>query len=566
MSGGGVGWASVAEAAAEAADGGASGWAAAAAAAEAAAASPPDGWGALAASAAASAESAEGAEAEVAVAAAADGAGSADAFGHALTPADLAPAGSVAARRKAAWHPLEHLRKRLRDAWGHRVAAGGREQPLPAAEAALAAARDAVVDEDDWALFGPSDAEELLDGDADAIAGPVPHADAEVALAAVARAPVLAPARAQARVEELAQLVEQTCAIAEANSRTERDFVAAAQRGVVQYFLDEKRTTLPFHQECSNLGVGRRRADGILRAVAAACVSVQNRDVCRMIRQLTRSILERGGRALTWSESVRYDETPMHMRLTDTEKAAAAAADSAMPAAIVPADGQPRLVPISASCSSSHVAKILNTERVFSMLYHLPDVGYVGVRVPLETPVQSLSRTTGEVLYDALKASRPPIDDDVLQQFGRRQRLVCTDGASGITRMERNFAREEAGRSSTLKVKCEVHVVFKWHACAFHHVKADTSCMVHAAKALRWQDGMRSFRAALRQELQDTLQYRCDMRPSPVDVARSTKCLDLFLSETSAHRRLRRVVILSLANGDWAKRHWVHKLAAHPPP
>ncbi|CAK0894119.1 unnamed protein product [Prorocentrum cordatum] len=526
MSGGGVGWASVAEAAAEAADGGASGWAAAAAAAEAAAASPPDGWGALAASAAASAESAEGAEAEVAVAAAADGAGSADAFGHALTPADLAPAGSVAARRKAAWHPLEHLRKRLRDAWGHRVAAGGREQPLPAAEAALAAARDAVVDEDDWALFGPSDA----------------------------------------RVEELAQLVEQTCAIAEANSRTERDFVAAAQRGVVQYFLDEKRTTLPFHQECSNLGVGRRRADGILRAVAAACVSVQNRDVCRMIRQLTRSILERGGRALTWSESVRYDETPMHMRLTDTEKAAAAAADSAMPAAIVPADGQPRLVPISASCSSSHVAKILNTERVFSMLYHLPDVGYVGVRVPLETPVQSLSRTTGEVLYDALKASRPPIDDDVLQQFGRRQRLVCTDGASGITRMERNFAREEAGRSSTLKVKCEVHVVFKWHACAFHHVKADTSCMVHAAKALRWQDGMRSFRAALRQELQDTLQYRCDMRPSPVDVARSTKCLDLFLSETSAHRRLRRVVILSLANGDWAKRHWVHKLAAHPPP
>ncbi|CAK0902123.1 unnamed protein product, partial [Prorocentrum cordatum] len=524
MSGDGAGRASVAEAAAEAADGGASGWAAAAAAAEAAAASPPDGWGALAASAAASAESAmEGAEAEVAVAPA-DGAGPADVFGHALTSAELAPAGSVAARRKAVWHPLGHLRKRLRDAWGLRVAAGGREQPLPAVEAALAAAHDAVVDEDDWALFGPSDEEEQLDAEADAIAGPVAHADADVALAAVAGAPVRAPTRAEARVE-LAQLVEQTCAIAEANSRAERDFVAA-------------RMTLPFHQECSNLGVGHRRADGILRAVAAACVSVQNRDVCKMIRQLTRSILERGGRALTWSESVRYDETPMHMRLTDTEKAAPAAVDSAMPAAIVPADGPLRLAPISASCSSSHVAKISNTERVFSMLYHIPDVGYVGVRVPLETPIQSLSRTTGEVLYDALKASRPPIEDDVLQQSGRRQRLVCTDGASGITKMES---------------KCEVHVVFKWHTCAFHHVKADTSCMVHAAKALRWQDGMRSFRAALRQELQDTLQYRCDMWPSPADVARNTKCLDLFLSETSAHRRLRRVVILSLATRDWTE-------------
>eukprot|EP00959_Pyramimonas_sp_CCMP1952_P269464 5633241-Pyramimonas_sp.AAC.1 len=82
-----------------------------------------------------------------------------------------------------------------------------------------------------------------------------------------------------------------------------------------------------------------------------------------------------------------------------------------------------------------------------------------------------------------------------------------------------------------MKIKCEVHMIHKWHKCAFYHMKADTTCMVHVAKALRWHDGMRSFRAALRQELHASLDYYADMTPSPVDTAYSIKCLDLFLEE-----------------------------------
>eukprot|EP00959_Pyramimonas_sp_CCMP1952_P011163 233751-Pyramimonas_sp.AAC.1 len=183
----------------------------------------------------------------------------------------------------------------------------------------------------------------------------------------------------------------------------------------------------------------------------------------------------------------------MHMRQSDPERSTPAAAGEQI--ALHAGGAQDvSMVPISSTCTSVHSAKILNTERTYSMLFHVPDAGYFAVRVPLETPVQSLSRTTGEVLWDALQASQPPIEE-VAQMFSRRQRLVCTDGAGGITRMERNFDRLSAGQCSTLKVKCEVHMIYKWFTNAFYHVKDDTACMVHAAKALRWQDGMRSFRA-----------------------------------------------------------------------
>eukprot|EP00959_Pyramimonas_sp_CCMP1952_P355983 7455165-Pyramimonas_sp.AAC.1 len=90
--------------------------------------------------------------------------------------------------------------------------------------------------------------------------------------------------------------------------------------------------------------------------------------------------------------------------------------------------------------------------------------------------------------------------------------------------------------------------------------------MVHVAKALRWQDAMRSFRAVLRNEIERSLVYYQHQKPSPVDLDYSTKCLDLFLAETTPSRRLRRCVILSLANGDWRKRRRQCKLIALPPP
>eukprot|EP00959_Pyramimonas_sp_CCMP1952_P097076 2029074-Pyramimonas_sp.AAC.1 len=89
---------------------------------------------------------------------------------------------------------------------------------------------------------------------------------------------------------------------------------------MANYWLDEKAKTLPFSEECDKFKVQRRTAEAFLIATASACNVMQQRDCKSMARQLVDSIIRRGGRAISWTEAVRYDETPMTMRLTDTEK------------------------------------------------------------------------------------------------------------------------------------------------------------------------------------------------------------------------------------------------------
>eukprot|EP00959_Pyramimonas_sp_CCMP1952_P376340 7882807-Pyramimonas_sp.AAC.1 len=99
-------------------------------------------------------------------------------------------------------------------------------------------------------------------------------------------------------------MVEQISTLAKANDAAKAEFHSSKQVGVLEYFLSGKSKTLPFHEECGKLGVDRRGADTVLKAAAAACSLLQNRDVANMARQLVDSIVARGGRALSWAESV----------------------------------------------------------------------------------------------------------------------------------------------------------------------------------------------------------------------------------------------------------------------
>ncbi|CAK0895006.1 unnamed protein product, partial [Prorocentrum cordatum] len=511
---GGGGWAAAAAdadaAAAAASDAAAASWADAAA--QAAEALAGGGWAALAADAAAVAD--DGLEA--APLAPADGGDEGgppppqrDVYGHGLDVEELkAPAAATGARRKATWLPLAPLRKKLK---GAEVLPAGGAGPaaLPAVAIAAAAAAAADVDEEAAALFG----DWTDDGDA---VEPAPEEDAQIVpFDAAEPMPDGIGARRDAddaddaghRHGVVATIVGQMAAIMR-SKMTHRavEVECPKQRGMLNYWLYLKGSTLPFSQECALL---------------------KGRGCHLMAKQLCEGVQSRGGRLISWTECLRYDETPMHMRLS----------------------GQVGTVVLSSSCKSAHVAKILNTERVYAMLVWFLEVGYYGVRIPLETPVQSVSRTTGEVLGDAIMASQPPMKE-VPEMFDRRQRLVCTDGASGISRLERNLERVSDGSSSTLRTKCEVHMVHKWFKSCFHHVACDTSCMVNAAKALRWHDGMRSFRATLRNVVESSLVHYPDEKPSAVNTAYSTKVLDLFMAEKSARNRIRRCVILSLASGD----------------
>lgn len=268
-------------------------------------------------------------------------------------------------------------------------------------------------------------------------------------------------------------------------------------------------------------------------------------------RSSSRKLNRKGCEAVLWTEMVRYDETPMLLRLTDSEiMAGLGGRGSAVARA---GQNGHQLSVVNCKCKSTHVAKLLNTERCYSMLFRSPSMEYFSIKISFETPVQSLSRTTGEVMHDAVWQSKPNMGH-IPHQFLRRQRIVTTDGAGDIRRSERNLDRQLGESSSTLKLRCEVHIVYGWYSKLFGPLKHHTDRMVHAARALLGGDGMRSFRAHLRHVISHSLVYRANTKPSNVDLRTNKQLLDVFLEPRSGHIKLRRTVIMSLANGCWANR------------
>ena len=77
------------------------------------------------------------------------------------------------------------------------------------------------------------------------------------------------------------------------------------------------------------------------------------------------------------------------------------------------------------------------------------------------------------------------------------------------------------------------------------------SKLKHIALALNSGDSMRSFRASLRTVLESCLLYRPNSTPSSSDLKHNVACLDFLMPPTNATARLRRALILCLANGPW---------------
>ncbi|CAK0884357.1 unnamed protein product, partial [Prorocentrum cordatum] len=257
-----------------------------------------------------------------------------------------------------------------------------------------------------------------------------------------------------------------------------------------------------------------------------------------------------GGRAATSTERLRYDETPMYTRLTDREQLPAPAAR------VPPADGavqQRQQVPVSCTCETSHIAKLLNTQRSYAMLFEAPGHGMVAVHVPMDGHIQSMARATAEVLHESTERSSPMMAD-IAALFERTQRIVTTDGASSITRFERNLSRERRASSSTLKITREIRRAHGFFKTVLSQVKLHTAMMVHVARALCTSDSMRLFRFALRRVISGDLARRENARHSRVDLENNTVLLGTFPEPPSGPIRLRRSVIMSLASGCWPNR------------
>ena len=318
-------------------------------------------------------------------------------------------------------------------------------------------------------------------------------------------------------------------------------------RPLLQYFLEDKVACASLTLEAEKLGVTRKKTQGFLHAAAAACIMLHRRDSLTMLRQITDSILRAGGKAISLTETMRYDETGMRVRLVDRERQGKAASDAIQ--AFVPTHSQMVSLPF---CTDTKRAKILQSLRAVCALFQLPTGSHLLLRFDVPTWLQTMSGGTGRHYERAVRASRLAIPDALRAKFQGSQRLVCTDADAAVEKAERIM--EQADDDNCLRTKCEIHRCYIWHGTVFEQVEAQINKLRHLALALQDGDSMRSFRAVLRDVLGEQLDFRPGEVARPREVAKSIKLLDIFAPSASLGNRVKRAVILSLCNGDWSER------------
>ena len=181
----------------------------------------------------------------------------------------------------------------------------------------------------------------------------------------------------------------------------------------------------------------------------------------------------------------------------------------------------------------------------------LPNGNALHFRFRLPTHLQCLSSGTAETYFRALGDSRLQVPSAMTENFTHRLDLhrwrPCTRS------LHQGF-RFSARGFGALHVKCEIHKVYGWHKSVFNQIAPILSKLKHIALALNNGDIMRSFRATLRTVLESCLLDRPQSTPSSSDLKHNVACLDLFMPPTNATARLRRALILCLANGPWQVR------------
>lgn len=314
------------------------------------------------------------------------------------------------------------------------------------------------------------------------------------------------------------------------------------------YYLSDKSRQMGLLAESELLGVSRRQTQTILQASACAGVMLMRHGIVKFCMALHQHMLGQGATPVTYTEHVRYDETPMRSRMRDPER-------SETQSAICiggPASSSGIALPITSICTSTHIVKVLQTERRVSLTYKSIDGQFLAFTFWVLGWLQSLADGRGETYYRALQSSQLEMPAELRKDFRRRQRLICTDRDGAVLRCERCVAASDESVSS-LHAHCEIHKVYGFHRAVFEPLSKVVSKLKHIALSLNKQasDGMRSFRAVLRRVIRETLDFRAESQPALRVLRQNGRLLDLFLPSVDATSRLRRAVIMMLANGDW---------------
>lgn len=329
-----------------------------------------------------------------------------------------------------------------------------------------------------------------------------------------------------------------------------------SSKGLAEAVSDMSRQAVAEHYDSGNVHLESLSAESarfgcvpghlarLRRELAAASLLVFASDTLHSMSNIADTAEQSGYKLRTFSEVMKYDETPMRTRTQDKE------GTQALDAAIAVL-GKHITLPLGSNFDNGP-QKVLFGTRAYSMLLQKDSVFVLMVwKVPLWHV--SMEGETANTFYDATQRTRLSTEG-IARRFERKQRLCTTDGASAIGKVESALQFDmKYADFHFLHTKCTVHRFANCYSTGMSFLPEDISALVHASLALQDGSSMVRFRRALRNIISERLERITDRAPPAHCAEHRASFLNMFFRTSSRRDRLRSVIVQALANGDWSQ-------------
>ena len=253
---------------------------------------------------------------------------------------------------------------------------------------------------------------------------------------------------------------------------------------------------------------------------------------------------------ILYLEAGAYDETPLRLSLktplpTSSSSSTTWAAGHNLPHVATEAGLD------STTSSQSLICKVLQTKSSFGMVLRL-SAGIVGITGSHFCPLQSMGRTSGEVLAECLARGSP--NSQQADTWPLKCRAICADRAGFNRRGEEILSNVRAHSWQSCILPCDLHGVAGCHRRAFDGLLSrDITGMLRTSLSLRLHSSWSTFRLALSQVIAARLHIRFDHPPASAEEYKQ-HVLPLCLDGGAASGLECMVRLLGVATGDWQNR------------
>lgn len=290
----------------------------------------------------------------------------------------------------------------------------------------------------------------------------------------------------------------------------------------------------------TDTGADPRKVQRVRTRLGAASLHIARYEVLQMINDLSTVVLRGGGRLISISSRVRFDETPLRIR--------GKVKDNIL-------EGLPRdmLVDQMALAASETVeaapTKLVQFEWGVSILFCY-NGSYHQVAFSAPVNIAVVDKATAEVYKELCRRNLPNMRN-LEGRFGRVQRLLTTDGDAACAKAGRAQAVEERFVGH-LRLTCDVHKTSHVAQRVDSLASLEVTGMVNLALSLQAPGAMRDFRKHLRKYLSSTV-VRLAGSPSAAADRHRIAILDMYCPPIRGRpqKQLKRAIVAALANGDY---------------